>query len=150
MSVRKTTATAATLAYVERVFRYFASLRYFLDRADRLLAFVSRAERNKRKAGRHQTLQEKFLKFRISDFIYPLTRECLPSLQNLLNIRHHDSLDTLELCVNAAQVPPGPAVHIASLGFLNVCVCEKGVQKTQSDLKKKKIHWYDCYNFNVV
>lgn len=70
MSVRKTTATAATLAYVERVLRYFASLRYFLDSADRLLAFVSRAERNKRKDERckdgcRYTQHEKFLKFRI-------------------------------------------------------------------------------------
>lgn len=44
MSVRKNTDTAATLAYVERVLRYLASLRYFFDRDDRLLAFVSRAE----------------------------------------------------------------------------------------------------------
>lgn len=40
-----TTATAATLAYVERVLRYLASLRYFFDSVDRLLAFVSRAEK---------------------------------------------------------------------------------------------------------
>lgn len=46
ISVMKNTATAATFAYVERVFRYLASLRYFFDREDRLLAFVSRAERN--------------------------------------------------------------------------------------------------------
>lgn len=45
MSVMKTTATAATLAYVERVLRYLASLRYFFDRVERLLAFVSRAEK---------------------------------------------------------------------------------------------------------
>lgn len=43
----KTTATAATFAYVERVLRYLASLRYFLDRVERLLAFVSRAEGKK-------------------------------------------------------------------------------------------------------
>lgn len=42
------TATAATLAYVERVLRYLASLRYFLDKVDRLLAFVSRAGRKTR------------------------------------------------------------------------------------------------------
>lgn len=47
MSVVKNTATAATLAYVERVLRYLASVRYFFERADRLLAFVSRAEGNK-------------------------------------------------------------------------------------------------------
>lgn len=40
-----TTATAATLAYVERVLRYLASLRYFFDSVERLLAFVSRAEK---------------------------------------------------------------------------------------------------------
>lgn len=44
MSVIKNTDTAATLAYVERVLRYLASLRYFFDRLVRLLAFVSRAE----------------------------------------------------------------------------------------------------------
>lgn len=43
----KTTATAATFAYVERVLRYLASLRYFFDRVERLLAFVSRAEKEK-------------------------------------------------------------------------------------------------------
>lgn len=51
MSVTKKTATAATLAYVERVLRYFASLRYFLDRLDRLLALVSRAEGEKSQCG---------------------------------------------------------------------------------------------------
>lgn len=46
----KTTATAATLAYVERVLRYLASLRYFFDRVERLLAFVSRAEKEECKS----------------------------------------------------------------------------------------------------
>lgn len=46
MSVMKNTATAATLAYVERVLRYLASLRYFFDRLDKLLALVSKAEGN--------------------------------------------------------------------------------------------------------
>lgn len=50
MSVMKTTATAATLAYVERVLRYLASLRYFFDRVERLLAFVSRAEKERYKS----------------------------------------------------------------------------------------------------
>lgn len=50
MSVIQTTATAATLAYVERVLRYLASLRYFFDRVERLLAFVSRAETERSKS----------------------------------------------------------------------------------------------------
>lgn len=41
----KTTATAATLAYVERVLRYLALLRYCFDRVEKLLAFVSRPEK---------------------------------------------------------------------------------------------------------
>ncbi len=40
----KKTPPAASLAYVERVFRYLASLLYFLDRLDKLLAFESNAE----------------------------------------------------------------------------------------------------------
>lgn len=40
----KKTPPAASLAYVERVFKYFASLLYFLDRLDKLLAFESNAE----------------------------------------------------------------------------------------------------------
>ncbi len=46
----KKTPPAASLAYVERVFRYLASLLYFLDRLDKLLAFESNAEeKNKKK-----------------------------------------------------------------------------------------------------
>lgn len=43
MSMMKNTATAASLAYVERMFRYLASWRYFLDKLDKLLALESRA-----------------------------------------------------------------------------------------------------------
>lgn len=39
----KNTATAASLAYVDRMFKYLASWRYFLDRLDKLLAFESNA-----------------------------------------------------------------------------------------------------------
>ncbi len=44
ISMMKKTPPAASLAYVERVFRYLASLLYFLDRLDKLLAFESNAE----------------------------------------------------------------------------------------------------------
>ena len=43
MSVMRNKAPAATLAYVDLVFRYLASLLYFLERLVRLLALVSRA-----------------------------------------------------------------------------------------------------------
>jgi hypothetical protein len=45
MSVMRNKAPAATLAYVDLVFRYLASLLYFLERLVRLLALVSRAGR---------------------------------------------------------------------------------------------------------
>lgn len=51
-----------------------------------------------------------------------LTRKSFSSLQNLLNICHHDSLDILQLRVNTAQVPPGPAVDVCLLCFLDVSV----------------------------
>lgn len=44
ISMMKKTPPAASLAYVDRVFRYLASLLYFLDRLDKLLAFESNAE----------------------------------------------------------------------------------------------------------
>lgn len=58
---------------------------------------------------------------RYVDFIL-LTRKSFSSLQNFLNICHHYSLDILQLCVDTAQVPPGPAVNVCLLCFLDVCV----------------------------
>ena len=49
MSMMKKTPPAASLAYVERVFRYLASLRYFFDKLDKLLAFESKAVEYRKK-----------------------------------------------------------------------------------------------------
>lgn len=126
MRVMKTTATAATLAYVERVLRYLASLRYFLDRVERLLAFVSRAERER--------CTSADLDFGTKDVgkgnnFFVLTRKCFSSLQYLLDICHHYSLNILELCVDAAQVPSGSAVHVCLLVFLDVRVWNNNFMK---------------------
>lgn len=51
-----------------------------------------------------------------------LTRKSFSSLQDLLNISNHNSLDVLQLCVNTAQGPPSSAVHIWLLNFLDVGV----------------------------
>lgn len=52
MSMMKKTPPAASLAYVERVFRYLASLRYFFDKLDKLLAFESKAVEYRKKKNR--------------------------------------------------------------------------------------------------
>ena len=49
MSIMKKTPPAANFAYVERVFRYFASLLYFFDKDDKLTALESRAVKKKSK-----------------------------------------------------------------------------------------------------
>lgn len=58
-----------------------------------------------------------------------LTRERLPSLQDLLDVRHHDPLHVLQLSVDAAQVPSGSAVDVQLLGFLNVGVWGSGINE---------------------
>lgn len=51
-----------------------------------------------------------------------LTRESLASLQHLLYVGHHDPLYVLQLCVDAAQIPPRSAVNVWLLRFLDVGV----------------------------
>ena len=53
MRVMRNKAPAATLAYVDLVFRYLASPLYFLERLVRLLALVSRAGRKEKRKFRH-------------------------------------------------------------------------------------------------
>lgn len=55
----KKTPPAASLAYVERVFRYLASLLYFLERLDKLLAFESNAEE------KHEDVKRRNLKYTV-------------------------------------------------------------------------------------
>lgn len=51
-----------------------------------------------------------------------LTRESFSSLQDLLDVGHHDPLHVLQLCVDVAQIPSCSAVDIRLLRFLNVGV----------------------------
>lgn len=55
-------------------------------------------------------------------FTFELTRKGFPPLQDFLNICHHYPLNILQLRVDAAQVPPGSAVNVRLLVFLDVCV----------------------------
>lgn len=103
------------------MFRYLASLLYFLDRLDRLLALESRAARVER---RRSVETEGGWKdgSRGQVRAFGRTRQGLPSLQHLLYVSHHDPLDVLQLRVDAAQIPPSSTVNVRLLGFLDVGV----------------------------